>query len=429
MGSAVRALGLTLLVASLLLSTLPPPAAGGPEPASLLATAYNTQRKLVRTADGVLYASATVNASGVPQTRVLGTTDGRAWTALPSASATGNPTDRSTLAVDSQGRLHLAWTEREQTGPNLQVFYSRYGGGSWTPPEQLSHSPGYAGFPSIAVDSQDRVHVVWYGFDGTFYQIYYRRLEPPGWTSERALTNEAVDATNPALALGPEGHVHIAWFRLQRSGTGTEVAYLRLEGDRVAETLALSDPAVDGTDPSLVVDATGAVHIAWDGLVGGVERLQIIRGPAPWGAVETFSPASVGARHPSLALDGNGRFLVVWEGTDARIYLQTREASSWSAPSLLAAVGTNRFPSVRWSQDHNPLCDGNAAVDVVWTHEDAGVRNLSYAAIDALRACPVVPTEIPWTVVGAGGILAFVALGVAAFFVLRHRRWYPKPPQ
>ena len=424
-----RSLALVLLAAILLVATLPPAAMAGPEPASLLATAYNTQRKLARSADGFLYASVTVNESGVPRVRVVETADGRTWSLLPPPSVTGNATDRSTLAIDSLGRLHLAWTEREPAGTHLQVFYSGFAGGAWTPAVQLSHSPGYAGFPSIAVDSQDRVHIVWYGFDGSFYQIYYRRLESSGWTAERALTNEAVDATNPAIALGPLGAVHIAWFRLQRSGTNTEVAYLRLEGDAIAETRALSDPAVQATDPSLLVNASGGVHVAWSGLVNGTDRLQHIRGPAPWSTVETFTPATVGARHPSLALDAAGRVHAIWEGSDGRVYHQAQDASAWSTPEVLANIGTNTYPSTRWSQDHNPLCGPTAKIDIVWTHEDAGVRNLSYAAIadPSPSPCPVALPEIPWGPIGLGATLAVLAVGLAVFLFRRRRR--PSIPQ
>lgn len=424
-----HSLALVILAASLLVATLPPPSTAGPEPASLLATAYNTQRKLARSADGLLHASVTVNDSGVPRVRVAETGDGRTWSLLPPPSATGNPTDRSTLAIDSRGGLHLAWTELEPAGTHLQVFYGRFADGAWTPAVQLSHSPGYAGFPSIAVDSQDRVHIVWYGFDGSFYQIYYRRLESSGWTAERALTNEAVDATNPAIALGPLGTVHIAWFRLQRSGTNTEVAYLRIEGDQIAENRALSDPVVQATDPSLLVDASGGVHVAWSGLVNGTDRLQHVRGPAAWSTPETFTPTTVGARHPSLALDSTGRLHAIWEGSDGRIYHQMQNASSWSIPEGLANVGTNTYPSTRWSQDHNPLCGRAAGIDVVWTHEDSGVRNLSYAAIadPTPPPCPVAVPAIPWGAIGLGATLAVLAVGLAVFLFRRRRRSANRP--
>src|SRR3989304_6237199 len=82
------------------------PVAAGSEAPSVLATAYNTQRKLAATPDGTLYAAA--------------------------------------------------------PGGSRQVVYSLYQGGAWSPKVQLSSSPGYAGFPSIAVDARDRVHVAWY---------------------------------------------------------------------------------------------------------------------------------------------------------------------------------------------------------------------------------------------------------------------------
>src|SRR5437867_711255 len=125
-----------------------PPAAAGPEPPSVLATAYNTQRKLVLASDGTLYAAITVNASGTPSVRVFATRDGTSWSPLLPPPTSSSPADRTTLAIDSAGRLHLAWTEVTPT--DRQVFYASYEGGAWAGTEQLSHSPGYAGVPSLA---------------------------------------------------------------------------------------------------------------------------------------------------------------------------------------------------------------------------------------------------------------------------------------
>jgi hypothetical protein len=408
------------VVAGILLiaEALPSPVLAGPEPPTALATAYNTQRKLARSPDGTLYAAVTVNASGVPQVRVLSTTDGSGWTALPHPSVSGNASDRASLAIDSARTLHLVWTET--TRSDRQVFYARFTGGRWSPVEQLSHSTGYAGFPSLAVDARDRVHVVWYGFDGAFYQIYYRRLEPVGWNLERALTNTAADATNPAIGLGPEGNVHIAWFRLDRNRTLDEVAYLRLEGDTVAETRTLSAPGVDAIDPTLAVDAAGTVHVVWSGLVGGADRLQHVERGSAWSAVETIAPGMPGARHPSTALDARSRLHVVWEGPDGQVYLQVRDGS-WSPPLALSSAGSNRYPSARWSQDDNPLCGPNGRIDVVWTSEAFGSSSLAYRAIDVSAACSGPPD---WTVsiAIAAGILIVAISGLVAVAARGRRR-------
>ena len=417
---ARHALWTIALVAGVLLiaEAFPPTALAGPEPPTALATAYNTQRKLARSPDGTLFAAVTVNASGTPQVRVLSTTDGVTWSTLPHPSVSGNASDRASLAIDSARTLHLVWTET--TTSDRQVFYARFSGGRWTPTEQLSHSPGYAGFPSVAVDARDRVHVVWYGFDGTFYQIYYRRLEPAGWTLERPLTNTAVDATNPAVGLGPEGFVHISWFRQDRNGTLNEIAYLRLEGDTIAESRTLSAAGIDSTDPSVAVTASGGVHVIWTALFRGADRLQHVERGSSWSPIETISPGIAGTRHPSAALDARSRLHVVWEGPDGQVYFQVRDGS-WSAPVPLSSAGANRYPSARWSQDDNPLCGTNARIDVVWTSEAGGVSSLAYRAIDVSAGCSGPPD---WTVslAIAVGILIAPLAALLAVAVRRRRR-------
>jgi len=409
------------LAVGILLATLPPPVSAGSEPPSPLATAYNTQRKLVRAADGTLFVAITANVSNTPQVRVLSSTSGGPWAELPPPSGTGNAADRAALAIDSRGLLHLVWTE--VSAQDRQVFYARFSGSEWTPPIQLSMSPGYAGFPSLAVDDRNRVHVVWYGFDGTFYQVYYRRLDPGGWTSERALTNQNVDATNPAIALGPEGHVHVVWFREHTAMGYLEVAYLRLEGDTVAEIRSLSTADVDSVDPTIAVAASGQVHVAWHAFVGSTDTIQYAERDMNWSSPQIVTPASISALHPSLAIDHLSRVYLVWEASDGRIYGQVRNGS-WSAPLALGSQGVARYPSTRWSQYNNPPCGADGRIDVVWTEESPGGIRIARGFMGDPTPCPLNPTSdarwLPAAVLGL--VLATIALWVALVRPRRPRR-------
>ena len=415
-----RAWALAFLVVLLLglagPAVLSPPAAAGSEPPSVLATAYNTQRKLARTPDGTLYAAITVNASGDLAARVLWTHDGASWSALPPPPTSAGASDRTSLAVDSRGALHLVWTE--VTGGSRQVVYARYEGGAWSPKVQLSSSPGYAGFPSVAIDAHDHVHVAWYATDGTYYQIYYRRLESAGWTPETPLTFTSVDATNPAIAVGPDGVVHIVWGR-ESSRFFLEIAYLRLEGDTVVDTRPISTPDVDAFGPSLVVDSAGTVHVAWD----AANRIQSVEASPGWSAPQSISPGGLAARNPSLALDASGRLYAVWEASDGRIYLQTRDGG-WSAPVPISAGGVNHYPNARWSQFDNPLCGPNAGIDVVWTEDREGTLRLGYHRIDPAATCPG-EAGWPWSV---SVVFAIPAIVGATAYVLDRRRRRERPP-
>ena len=408
-----------LLVAAFAPLFLPPTGSAGPEPPSLLATAYNTQRKLVAAPDGTLYAAITANASGVPAARVYSTRDGSAWSPLPTPPTSGNASDRTSLAIDSTGRLHLAWTE--VTSVDRQVFYARFEGGAWVAKVQLSHSPGYAGFPSLAVDGGDRVHVAWYATDGVNYQIYYRRLEGSVWTPERALTFTSADATNPAIALGPDGAVHIVWARTA-SRALTEIAYLRLDGDVVTDSRAISAPGVASIAPSLAVNGSGTVHVVWS----SSGQIQYRRGPGPWSAIEAVSGGAYIARNPSLALDAAGRVHVFWEAGDGGIYAQVRDGA-WSAPARISGAGANTQPSARWAQFDNPLCDSAGRIDVIWTQEVNGTLRLAYRGIDARATCLVTPRSVDvgaWVVTGA----VAVATGVLLARLRRRRIGPPQPP-
>ena len=404
-----------LVLGALVPFLLAPRAEAGPEPPSLLATAYNTQRKLVAAPDGTLFVAITANVSGVPAARVYSTRDGSTWTPLPPPPTSGNASDRTTLAIDSTGRLHLAWTE--VVSVDRQVFYARFEGGAWVGKIQLSHSPGYAGFPSIAVDVRDRAHVAWYATDGMNYQIYYRRLEPSGWTAERALTFTTVDATNPAIALGPDGTVHLAWARFATRGF-TEIAYLRLEGDTVVETQPISESGVDSLAPSIVVDSAGTVHVVWD----AAGRIQYITRSTSWSQIAPISPTTITARNPSLALDAGNRLHVFWEGSDRAIHAQVGNGS-WSPPDVVSTGGNNTYPNARWSQFDNPLCGANGGIDVVWTEDVGGSLRLAYRRVDAPAECPADLT-VPLVVA-----LVAIPAAIAILLFIRYRRRLRAPPE
>jgi hypothetical protein len=376
-----------------------------------------------------LYVAITNDVSGIPMVRVVSSRDGTSWATLPTPSDTNLASDRSSLAIDSLGRLHLVWTELSVEGG--QIFHASFVAGAWSTPEQLSHSPGYAGFPSLAVDARDRVHVSWYGFDGAFYQVYYRKLDAGGWTDERALTNEAVDATNPALALGPGGEVHIAWFRENRQGTGTEISYLRLEEGSIRETRTVSAIGVDAANPSLAVDLGGTVHVAWSALVGSA-RIQYAEEitAGSWSPIEFVSPPEVGGLHPSVALSrSDGGVRIVWEGTDGEIYAQDRRMNTWSSPLVLSTGGVNRYPNARWAQNHNPFCSEGGPLDVVWTREDAGTPRLEYAALDAQGRCDTARSTGDSGLVLQAGISVVAAIATASVLMYRRQERYPRPPQ
>lgn len=407
-------LGIALaLAASLLL----PMVAGDSKPASDLATAYNTQRKVARDAAGGIYV-AYVQPGSVPRVLVAySQNNGRTWKDLQPPTTSGHPSDRASLAVDSRGTLHLAWTETTGEGYR-QVFYASYRCGAWSAPFQLSFTRGYSGFPSLAVDSRDWVHVVWYGFDGEAYQVHYRFSDGNHWSNLLPITSGQLDALNPALAIGPDNALHVAYYRL--NGADTAVYYLASHPDWSTPEI-LSNRQNPSSDPTLAVDSIGVVHVAWSAIEGN--RSAIIYRNLTGGAwsppVELSSPGA-SAHHPSLAIVPAHNISVLWDQDDGQIYV-ARWDGQWRAPEALTHGGKNTYPTTRWAT----FGDGpRSALDYAWTQEADGKVQLAFATTGSapMGLQGPCPSTFPVAYVLLGTVAVAVGSASAVLLVRRGRR-------
>lgn len=409
--SAVRreAMALGLAVALLLLAAAPI-ARGDFEGSVPDATAFTTQRKLVRFSNGTLALAYVIQANGTNRVQVAESADGTVWTSLSPPSLLTPSADRPSMAVDSQDTLHLAWTANG-TG-DRQVWYASYSQGHWSAPLQVSETAGYSGFPSIAVDSLDRVHVAWYGFDGTYYQIYYRMKDASGWGSQIAVTAQAIDATNPALAIDGQDHVHIVWYRINTKGTSFEVSYAYLVGTN-ATLKTLSGPTESAFDPTIAIDSAGNLHVAWVSYAGNTSRIAYTAETlSGWTTPVAVTPSPIAASHPSLALDAAGGLYLFFQTGDGQIDEERQVNGTWAAPVTVSSGAQNTYPSTRWSYYPVRSPAGGPTVDVVWTQAVAGGYTVRFAT-ESGGSAPPGGDSLPWPIVGLAVVLvAAIVVGV-----------------
>ena len=372
------------------------------------ATAFTTQRKLIRFSDGSLALAYVVQVNGTNRVQVARSPDGVAWTPLNPPSLSGPTADRPALAVDSRDTLHLAWTANETYG--RQVFYASYSNQRWSPSERVSETNGYSGFPSIAVDARDRVHVAWYGFDGTYYQVYYRMRSLAGWGPQIAVTAQSVDATNPAIVIDAQGIVHVVWYHVSNRGTGLQVSYATVKGSTV--TVGVISGGADAIDPTMVVERSGRVLVAWT-MFGATTRIAyVIQEAGNWSSPVEVTPASMPAFHPSLALDGAGYLYLFYQGGDGKIYLARDVNATWEMPYAISGSGNNSYPSARWSYFPLRSPSGPSAVDVVWTEATLTGSAVRFASVPG--SAPPAPATEPFRIsdVWFFGVLAIAFAGV-----------------
>jgi hypothetical protein len=109
-------------------------------------------------------------------------------------------------------------------------------GTGWTTTEVVStESTGDSWDPSLAVDSGGTVHIAWwditdYDGSGTDSDIFYKRFVPgTGWTTTDVVSTESTGISwDPSLAVDSSGTVHIAWYDwtdYDGSGTDSDIFY------------------------------------------------------------------------------------------------------------------------------------------------------------------------------------------------------------
>jgi len=113
-------------------------------------------------------------------------------------------------AVDSSGYQHVVW--HDDGNLRSQIFYSTFDGTSWSNPELVTEDVQFnLRNPAVALDSNDRVWVV---FEDTSWgptEIAAVVKDDAGWNPKIRLTNNDSQKGNPDIAIDRYDNVHVVW--------------------------------------------------------------------------------------------------------------------------------------------------------------------------------------------------------------------------
>jgi len=317
-------------------------------------TGYNHQRKLVRTSDGTLYVVYNKYIAGKWQVHVIKSVDnGATWiddTHISIDGMAGNSQQYSCIAVDSQDNLHVVWYGLATGYTQSQIWYALYDG-SWHTPIWISTAAGMAtklqSMPYIAVDSQDNLHVVWNGaaLDFATYQIRYATAVPPYAAGDWVTPIRISDAAN--MATKSQNY------------------------------------------PCIAVDGDDNLHVVWTGGANDFASTQTryARAVPPYAAANWVTPIRISdapnmgtntQTRVCIAVDGDDNLHVVWYGVATgdvawQIYYATavppHAAGNWVTPisiSTAANMTTN-------SQYHPSIAvDSSDYIHVLWYGKATG---------------------------------------------------------
>ncbi|NVM30151.1 MAG: hypothetical protein HWN65_15005 [Candidatus Helarchaeota archaeon] len=195
------------------------------------------------------------------------------------------------VATDPGGNVHLVWIQEDITKMQFLIpKYSNNTGGQFNPDIEVSTTSWFNMFPTIAVDSQNIVHLAWLGLDiATFHwNIYYTNNTGGSFNLPQNITSSTYNETL-FLSMGVDSSdvIHLAY--VSDIYGNLEIMYRSITNGVVSPPTNISRrPGFDIT-PSLTVNSTGTVHIAWRG-----------EGSAPSESEIFYANNSVGIFSPPL---------------------------------------------------------------------------------------------------------------------------------
>ena len=233
------------------------------------------------------------------------------------------------VAMDASGNFVIAWQIDNQDG-SYRVFAQRYDSDG-TPVGSEFQVDTYDDLwsqesPSVAMDANGNFVITWmnYEVDANGYDIFAQRYDSDGTpvgSDFLVFTHPSVSSEYPSVAMDASGNFVIAWQIDNQDGSY-----------RVFAQRYYSDGTPDGSEfqvnthtegyqgsASVATDANGNLVIAWesdgqDGSSYGIFAQKYDSDGNPVGSEFQVNVCTVGAqRHPSVAMDASGNFVIAWE--------------------------------------------------------------------------------------------------------------------
>ncbi|MCW4051284.1 MAG: glycoside hydrolase, partial [Candidatus Bathyarchaeota archaeon] len=341
-------------------------------------TSSSNQRAIVRTNNGTIYAVYETKPGASADVFIKRSHDeGMTWVnetllSKGATQATGN--EFAGIAVDSADGLHIVYVGG---AGDDQIFYTYCpSDGDFTTPLDISTAPctGIQQTPSIALDSNNTIHVVWSGRSTAYpvkQQIYYSNFTGT-WSTPLAISpgggRENEYQKSPAIAIDSQDILHIVW-------TGQSTAYptkdqlwhrTRVNGvwgstDRVC--LYGTQGGYYQSHASLAVDSNDGLHAVFSSKATGLtthDQIWENNYTGVWDVpirLSTYAGMNTQIQgHPTIAIDENDILYSVWQGNadghapPTDIWLANNTGGSWNTPVLAQGIGQNEFPNLRWSR-------------------------------------------------------------------------------
>jgi len=285
-----------------------------------------------------------------------------AWTDPVNISNTEGRSKYPAMCQDERGWLHVVFEDNTQD--ENDIYYVYYNGLVWSDTLNVSHDSTTSWRPDVAVDTLNRVHIVW----GNSYtgRIMWTMYDTGGWSTPVSISDSVPYACQgQELDVSPlTNNVHCVWHNLGDA----EIWHAYYNGSVWSIPENVTQDSNDDAWVDVAVDLLGRVHLVWmdygSGSMDSIEifysRFDSISWTPPVNASRTVG-ASV---DPRITTDNDNNPRVVWEErkNGYSVYYTYFDGVDWANPMLV---------DVDFSSKPDISVDEEDYSHILWKHKNA----------------------------------------------------------
>ena len=195
---------------------------------------------------------------------------GRHWLEGRRINAPTTDCKTPSIAIDQNDGIHVVWSGATQEEPYGEIYYksSTDGAEPWGADTRLTYAPGDSFAPRITTH-KNTLHIVWADYRDGNEEIYYKKSIDYGnhWGDDVRLTNASGTSRVPTIATSAD-NVYVLWEDKRDSSYDI---YFKKSLDRGEtwsnDTAITTGGAMGGNDVSglsdITIDSMGYIHVVW----------------------------------------------------------------------------------------------------------------------------------------------------------------------
>jgi hypothetical protein len=231
--------------------------------------------------------------------------------------------DLPSIAMAPDGTVWVAWLSFDGSRDDIALRF--YKSGEWENLQWVPATSGDSWLPQVAVDTANRVWVVWSQQVDSHWGLYARRFDPARqeWSALERWSRDPLPDINPRVWSDGKGRAAVVWQGFRGHSPPSKMAscniFLRtLEDEKWSEEVRITHREANDWEPSVAMDSKGTVWVAYDSYKNAHYDVFLI--PVQGGRVGEEMTVAGTPRfdaRATLAVDPLDRVWVAWESGHA----------------------------------------------------------------------------------------------------------------